>query len=59
MFISDNVLKALAEDFARERHGEPGARRRLPRTRAWRISKLRRVRKTRHRSATTVRTEQN
>jgi hypothetical protein len=59
MFISDPILKSLADDFARERCGRGGARRRLRRTRTWRLSKLTRVPQTRDSSAATVPAERN
>ena len=59
MFISDHILKSLADDFARERRGGASAPRRPGRFRAWLISKLTRARKSRPSSATTVQAEQN
>ena len=54
MFISDHILKSLADDFTRERRGEASARRRPTRTHASLRSKLTRVRKDRASSATPV-----
>ncbi len=57
MFISDHILKSLADDFAHERRGEAGARRRPRRTRPHRISRLMGVLQTRRSSAANVRAE--